>query len=71
MCVSFSGQAIKKHKNFNYLQKFDPDIPNSFEDIIYEKLETLQRLYRLINFFVPASNFAAVSLCYCLQRAES
>ena len=52
MWVSFSGQAIKTDKNFSYLWKFGADIPNSFQDIIYEKLETLQRMYGLIIFFV-------------------
>ena len=42
---------MKIDKNFSYLWKFEPDTPNSFEDIIYEKLETLQRICGLINFF--------------------
>ena len=28
-----------------------PDIPNIFGEIIFEKLETLQRMYGLINLF--------------------
>ena len=52
---------MKIDENFSYLKKFEPDTPNSFEDFIYEKLETLQRMYGLINFFfLPPSNFAAV-----------
>ena len=31
--------------------KFERNIPNSFQEIIFEKLKTLQRMYRLINVF--------------------
>ena len=31
--------------------KFERNIPNSFREIIFEKLKTLQRMYRLINAF--------------------
>ena len=44
---------MKEHNNFSYLWKFEPDIPNSFEAIVFEKSQTLQRMYELINFCHP------------------
>ena len=37
--------------NFSFLWKSEPDIPNSFGEIIFEKLETLQTMYGLMNVF--------------------
>ena len=42
---------MKKHNNLSYLWKFEPDIPNSFAEILFEKLESLQRMYELISVF--------------------
>ena len=42
---------MKEHNNLSYLWKFEPDIPNSFAEILFEKLESLQRMYELISVF--------------------
>ena len=39
--------------------------PNSFGEIIFEKLETLQSMYELINVLLP-SNFTVFGGCYFL-----
>ena len=51
--------------NFSYLWKFVPDVPNSFEEILFEKPQNLQRMYdhELINVLAP-SNFAVFNCCY-------
>ena len=40
--------------------------PNSFGEIIFEKLETLQSMYELILTFLLPSNFTVFSGCYFL-----
>ena len=49
--------------NFSYLWKFEPDVPNRFGEIPFEKPQNLQRMYRLINV-LPPSNFAVFNCCY-------
>ena len=56
---------LKEHNNFSYLWKFEPDRPNSFGEILFEKPQNLQRMYELINV-LPPSNFAVFSCCYFL-----
>ena len=56
---------LKEHKNFNYLFKFEPDIPKSFREILLEKNPKIQRMYELINV-LPPSNFAVFDCCYFL-----
>ena len=41
----------KEHNNYSYPWKFEPDKINSFGQITFEKLESLQRMYGLINVF--------------------
>lgn len=73
VCVSFSDQAITINSlnieraysnNISWLWKFELDIPSSFAEIFFEKLETLH---------LP-SNFAVFDgcyfLCYCLQELK-
>ena len=43
-----------------YDKKKEPDTPNSFGEIIFENLETLQRIYGLIKV-LPPSNFVVIS----------
>ena len=38
-------------KNFSHLCKFEPEKPNSFGEILFEKSQYLQRMYDLINGF--------------------
>ena len=38
---------MKEHNNFSYLFKFEPDIPSSFGEILFEKPQNLQRMYEL------------------------
>ena len=65
---------MKEHKNFNYLWKYEPDIANGFREILFEKLNKIQRMYELINVLLP-SNFTVFDcyyfLCCSLQRAEA
>ena len=49
--------------NFSYLWKFEPDVPNRFGEIPFEKPQNLQRMYRLINV-LPPSKFAVFNCCY-------
>ena len=49
--------------NFSYLWKFEPDVPNRFGEIPFEKPQNLQSMYRLINV-LPPSNFAVFNCCY-------
>ena len=56
---------LKEHNNFSYLWKFEPDGPNSFGEILFEKPQNLQRMYELIHV-LPPSNFAVFSCCYFL-----
>ena len=30
---------LKKHNNFSYLRKFEPNIPDSFGEILFENLK--------------------------------
>ena len=46
---------LKKHDNFSYLWKFEPDKPNSFGEILFKK--NLQWIYN-VNNVLPPSNFA-------------
>ena len=55
---------------------FEPDIPNSFGEIIFEKLEALKIMHGLMNVFATKQfEFAVFDgcylICYCLQRAEN
>ena len=58
-CVSFSGQATTKLSEYRKIitiisviyETFEPDIHNIFGEIIFEKLETSQTTYALINVF--------------------
>ena len=56
---------LKEHNNFSYLWKFEPDGPNSFGEILFEKPQNLQSMYELNNV-LPPSNFAVFSCCYFL-----
>ena len=48
--------------------KKEPHIPNSFGEIIFESLETLQRIYGLIKD-LPLSNFVVISFVIaCKER---
>ena len=66
----------KEHNNFNCLCKFEADIPNNFEEINFEKLETLQRIYGLIfvlqpsNFEVSTTGIPFVIACKKLKIAQ-
>ena len=72
--IKRSFRILKEHTNFSCVWKFEPDIPNSLGEILFEKPQNLQRMYELINV-LPPSNFAAFDCCYFLcywsQRAET
>ena len=65
---------LKEHNNFSYRWKSEPDIPNSFVEILFENPPNLQRMCELINVS-PPSNLAIFNccyfLCYLLQRAKT
>ena len=42
---------MKGLNKFSYLWKFEPDIPNRFEQNLLKTPQTLQRMYELINVF--------------------
>ena len=46
-----SAWMLKEHINFRYLWKFDLDISNGFGEILFKKLEILQRMYGSLNFY--------------------
>ena len=49
-------------------EKKKPDTPNSFGEIIFENVETLQRIYGLIKVLSP-SNFVVISFVIaCKER---
>ena len=38
-----------EHNNFSNVWKFEPNMPNSFREILFEKPQTLQRMTVLIK----------------------
>ena len=44
--------------------KFERNIPHSFREIIFEKLKTLQRMYRLINVFTTQQFCSFLDGCF-------
>ena len=42
---------MEEQNNLSYVWKFEPDKPNSFAEILFQKLESLQRMYELISVF--------------------
>ena len=42
---------IEKKNNFSHLCKFEPEKPNSFREILFEKSQYLQRMYELNDGF--------------------
>ena len=52
---------IEKKNNFSHLCKFEPEKPNSFGEILFEKSQYLQRMYELINGFAT-QQFRSVKL---------
>ena len=64
---------MKGHNSVSYLWKFESNTPNGFGEILFYKLEILQRVYGSLNFLLH-SNFAVFDGWYflqcCLQRAE-
>ena len=55
--IKWNFWILKKHNSFGYLWKFEPNIPNSFGEIRFEKPQNLQRMYELIDV-LPPRNFA-------------
>ena len=72
--IQWNLWKLKEHNNFSYIWKFEPDVPNSFGEIFFEKPPNLQKMFELISV-LPPSNFAVFDcscfLCYWLQRAET
>ena len=60
---------MKDHSIFSYLRKFEPDIPNTFGEILFEKSQTLQRMYELINVFATQQFRNYLDRCYFLVTA--
>ena len=60
--IKWNFWILKEHNNFSYLWKFEPDISNSFGEILFEKPKNLH-IYVLINL-LPPSNFAVFNCCY-------
>ena len=45
---------VKEYNSLSYLWNFESDIPNSFGEILFQKLESLQRIYRKSSFKHPS-----------------
>ena len=45
------SEQKKGHNNFSYLWKSQPDIPNSFREIVFEKAQKFKKMYELISVF--------------------
>ena len=56
---------MKEHNNFSYLWKFEPDIQDSYGEILFEKPQNLERIYELINV-LPPINSTVFKFCYFL-----
>ena len=65
--IKIKPLILKEHNNFSYLLKFEPDIPNGFKEILFKKLEILQRMYGSLTF-LPLSNLAVLDGRYFLQH---
>ena len=72
--IKWNLWKLKEHNNFSYIWKFEPDVPNSFGEIVFEKPPNLQKMFELISV-LPLSSSAVFDcscfLCYWLQRAET
>ena len=72
--IKWKRWILKGHNSFSYLWKVEPNTPNDFGEILFWKLEILQRMYGSLTF-LPHSNFAIFDgwyfLQYCSQRAEN
>lgn len=68
------SEQKKGHNNFSYSWKFEPDTPNSFREIIFEKAQKFKKCMSALTFLLP-SDFAISNggyfLCCCLQRAKN
>ena len=71
-----SGEAnkikwiVKEHTNFRYIWNFEPNIANSLGEILFEKLENLQRMYELINVFATQQFRSFVVPLFLIRSAE-
>ena len=61
--ITWNFWILKEHNSFSYLWKVESDILDSFGEILFEKLQNLQRMYELINV-LPPSNFAVFSAIF-------
>ena len=57
---------LKEHNNFSYHWKFEHHRPEDFREIIFLKLEILQRMYGSLTFW-PPSNSAVFNWWYFFQ----
>ena len=57
---------LKEHNNFSYHWKFEHHRPEDFREIIFLKLEILQRMYGSLTFW-PPSNSAVFNWRYFFQ----
>ena len=55
----------------NYLWKFEPEIPNSFGEIIFEKSKNLQRMYEFIFWQFLIAVIFFVTDCKELELAQT
>ena len=66
--ISLSAEywILKEHNNFSYHWKFEHHRPEDFGEIIFLKLEILQRMYGWLTFW-PPSNSAVFNWWYFFQ----
>ena len=63
--IKWNFWVLKEHNNFSYLWKFEPDIQDSYGEILFEKPQNLERIYELINV-LPPINSTVSNCCYFL-----
>ena len=56
---------MKEHNNFSYLWKFEPDLQNSYGEILFEKPQNLERYVSSLTFCHPAILQFLIAAVFC------
>ena len=67
MLIKWNLWILKGHNSFSYLGNFEPNTLNGFGEILFQKLEILQRMNGSLTF-LPPSNFAVFDGWYSLEN---
>ena len=52
--IKWNLWILKDHNNFSYLLKFEPDVPDSLGEILFEKPQIYKECMSSWTFFHPA-----------------